>query len=78
MMQKHMLPGHCLDITTSRHISLQSELRLWTIPDFRMSAKIANMFWLILYLSSISVIEIGSYKIYIVMLNSIRREAFYL
>ena len=77
MMQKHMHPGHCLDIATSQHISLQSELRLWTIPDFRMSAKIANMFWLI-YLSSISVIEIGSDKIYIVMLNSIRREAFYL
>ena len=38
-----------------------------------MSAKIASMFWLILYLSSISKIEIGSDLIKIVMLVSIRR-----
>ena len=75
MMQKHGLFRHCLDTATSRHISLglQSKLRLWTIPDFRMSAKTACLFSLILYLSKVSVIEIGSDKMLAVMLVSIKR-----
>ena len=48
------------DIKTSRHILLQSKLRLWTIPDFKVSDKMACLFWFIFYLSRISVIEIGS------------------
>ena len=50
MTEKHMLPRHCLGIATSWHNSLLSKLRLWATPDFRMSAKIACLFWLIFYL----------------------------
>ena len=42
---------------------ITEQITLTAIPDFRMSAKIASMFWLILYLSSISMIEIGFDKI---------------
>ena len=65
--------GHCLDIATSRHISLESKLQLWTIPDFRMSAKTACLLLLICYLLMVSVIEIGSDKMLIVMHFSMKR-----
>ena len=73
MMQKHMLFRHCLDIATSQRISLQSKLRLRTIPDFRMSAKTACLLSLTFYFSKVSVVEIGSDKMLIVMLVSIKR-----
>ena len=47
--------------------------QLTVILDFRMSAKTACLFSLILYLSKVSVIELGSDKVLIVMLVSIRR-----
>ena len=58
MTKKHMLISHCLDIVTSRYVSLQSKLRLWTTPDFRMSAFVLDFFVFI----KVFVIEIGSDK----------------
>ena len=42
----------CLDIVASRYVSLQSKLWLWTIPDFRMSAKIALRLFFLLIMST--------------------------
>ena len=61
MMQKHLLLRHCLDVELyiTAHL-ITEQITVITIPDFRMNAKIVRLFWLIFYLSSISVIEIGS------------------